>query len=283
MPNTTSNTTELTAEQVQTMLVQPVEATSVFLAAGPTIFDTNGSPVRVPVAPATEADALSWVGESEVIPEVDHDFSEISLLPSTMKSIKTITRFSRELSRQSIVALDAVLQGRMVKDVAARFDAQFLSDKGDGIVTPRGLFAQTASQDVTAGAALTLDSVLDGLGVALGNHVSTEGLTLFVRSEDYLDLRREADGNGHSLIQPDATKGLFSPVLGTKVVISDRIPAGRAALVDMKSIAVARDVFPDVTILDQTFGTTDEIGLRVVSRADLGVLDPAGLVTFTIA
>ena len=34
-----------------------------------------------------------------------------TLLPSTMKTVKTITRFSNELARQSVVALDAALQG----------------------------------------------------------------------------------------------------------------------------------------------------------------------------
>lgn len=43
-----STASELTQEQVQRILVQPLEATAVFLAAGPRIFDTNGSQVRVP-------------------------------------------------------------------------------------------------------------------------------------------------------------------------------------------------------------------------------------------
>ena len=46
--NTTATAPELTQEQVQRVLVQPLEAASTFLASGPRIFDTNGSPVRVP-------------------------------------------------------------------------------------------------------------------------------------------------------------------------------------------------------------------------------------------
>ena len=283
MAQNTQSNYQLTQTQVSTMLLQPLEAASVFLAAGPTIFDTDGSPVRVPVAPGSEADSLQWIGESELIPANDYEFSEISLLPSTMKSIKTLTRFSNELARQSIVSLDSVLQSRIVNDVAARFDQQFLGDQGDGITTPKGLFAQTASEDVDTTGALSIATVLEGLGVALANNVQTEGLTLFVRPENYMELRAESDADGHSFIQPDATKGLVSPVLGTKVVVSNRIPAGRAALADMKSLGVARDVFPQVTLLDQTFGDYDEQAIRVVSRADLGVLDSKGLITFTIA
>ena len=61
--------TELTREQVATILTKPLEQASVFLAAGPTIHDTTG-PLRIPSAPApADADALEWVGESELIPE----------------------------------------------------------------------------------------------------------------------------------------------------------------------------------------------------------------------
>lgn len=49
----TSTASELTAEQVQKILVSPLEAQSVFLAAGPRIIDTAG-PLRLPkMGPAT--------------------------------------------------------------------------------------------------------------------------------------------------------------------------------------------------------------------------------------
>ena len=78
--------TELTREQVATVLTKPLEQASVFLAAGPRIYDTAG-PLRIPAGPAPAApDALEWVGESEQIPEHDPEFDELQLLPSTMRS-----------------------------------------------------------------------------------------------------------------------------------------------------------------------------------------------------
>src|SRR4051812_2991840 len=103
MAVSTTTAAELTAEQVQKILVQPLEQASVFLAAGPRIFDTNGSPVRIPKmgGPIT----ADWIGENELITEKDVGFDEVTLLPSTMKSVKVITRFSNELARQSVIAL----------------------------------------------------------------------------------------------------------------------------------------------------------------------------------
>src|SRR3954470_16338630 len=133
MAVSTTTAAELTAEQVQKILVQPLEQASIFLAAGPRIFDTNGSPVRIPKMGGPISP--SWVGENELIPEVDPDFDEVTLLPSTMKSVKVITRFSNELARQAGVALNAALRDRLVKDVASKLDAQFLSASGDGTTT----------------------------------------------------------------------------------------------------------------------------------------------------
>lgn len=287
----TQTATELTAEQVRSVLTAPLETQSVFLASGPQIVDTAG-PLRLPFAPAAaaleddlEADpaivGMKFVGENELIPELDPEFSEMSLLPSTMRSVKVLTRFSNELARQSVVSLDAALRARLVADVAAKIDAQLLSDKGDGITTPRGMFAWEDTQNVAVGGALELDKILDGQALALGANVDPARLRLFLRPGDYMALRQAKDGDNRYMLQPDATSGAVATVLGLPVTISARIPAGRAALVDMAHIIVARDVAPSVKVLDQTFGNYDQQAIRVVTRLDAGPTAPEAVVTFS--
>lgn len=277
----TTTGSQLTAEQVTRVLTQPLETASVFLASGPSIVDTAG-PLRMPFAPA-EADPaeLKFTGENELIPELDPEFDELKLLPSTMKSVKVITRFSNELSRQSVVSLDAALRARLVADVAAKVDAQLLSDSGDGITTPRGLFAWEGTQNVPVGGELTLDAILDGQGLALGANVDPARLRLFIRPGDYMALRAAKDGDQRYMLQPDATQGAVASVLGIPVSISPRIPAGRAALVDMGHVVVARDVAPSVKILDQTFAQYDQQAIRVVTRLDAAPTAPEAVVTFS--
>ena len=272
---------ELTQDQVSTILTKPLEQRSVFLAAGPTIFDTNGSPVRVPAAPGSEADALQWVGENELIPEVDPELGEMSLLPSTMKSVKTITRYSNELARQSIVSLDRVLQDRLVADVATKLDRQFLSDQGDGITTPQGMFAWEGVEDVDAAAGLNLDTILAAQGIALESYVDLNRLALFIRPGDLMTLRGLKDNDGHYILNADATEGGGFRVLGMNVLVSSHIPAGRAALADMSMVAVARDLAPSVKILTERYADYDQQAIRVVARYDAKPLDTAGIVTFS--
>ena len=281
MAHSTVTAPELTREQVRTILTAPLETAAAFLASGPTIIDTPG-PLRMPFSPAaTDPAELEWTGENELIPELDHEFTELSLLPSTMKSIKVLTRFSNELARQTFVSLDAALRARLVADVAAKVDAQLFSDEGDGVTTPRGMFAWEGTQDVAVGGALELDAILDGQALALGANVDPARLRLFLRPGDYMALRALRDGDNRFMLQPDAAQGATATVLGLPVTISSRIPAGRAALVDMAHVVVARDVMPSVKLLDQTFGEYDQQAIRVVTRFDAAPTAPDAVVTFS--
>lgn len=274
---------ELTAEQVQKILVQPLEAAAQFLAAGPTVFDTNGSPVRVPKAPAAGDPAdLVWTGENEQIGEADPDFNEVELMPSTMKSIKVITRYSNELARQSVVSLDTAIRDRLVRDVAAKLDTQFLGAGGDGITSPQGVFGWTGVNTVAVAGPLTLDTVMDGYGLALAAGVDVDKMRLFLSAADYMALRGLKDSTGRYLIQPDASQGkILVPALGAQVHVSKHIAAGSAALMDMSQIAVARDLAPTVKILTERYADFDQQAIRVVTRYDAKPLNAEGVVTFT--
>lgn len=278
-------TTELTATQVSTILVKPLETASVFLAAGPRIFDTAG-PLRLPKAPAPGN--VSFVGENELIPERNPDFGEVSLMPSTMKSVKTLTRYSNELARQSVVSLDAALKDRLVAEVAAKIDTQFLSASGDGITIPQGMFAWSGIQTLAVDGALNLDHLLTAWGMALAENVNMGSLKWFLTPGDFVALRKVKDTTGAYLLQPDPTADGVFRLWGAPVIVSARIPnttgatpTGRAALVDMGQVAVARDAAPSVKVLDQTFGDYDQQAIRVTARYDAAPLNPKAVVALT--
>lgn len=284
-----STAPELTAEQVARILVQPLEATSQFLAAGPTIYSTTG-PFRLPKMGGPITDP-GWTGESELIPERDVDFDEVSLLPSTMKSLKVITRYSNELARASVVALDAALQQRLVKDVADKLDTQLFSASGDGVTTPKGLFAHSGTQTVPVDGELTLDHLLDAWGMALSANVNMSGLRWVMRPQEFTKLRKiksNTTGSNAYVLQPDPTADGVFRLWGAPVTITPRLPlttgttpTARAALVDFSQIAVARDMAPSITVLRERYADYDEQALRVVSRYDATPLNPQAIVKLT--
>lgn len=275
---TTDNATELTATQVASILTEPLEQASTFLGAGPRIIDTAG-PLRLPAAPDSLAPDLGFTGEAEQIPEHRPDFGELSLLPSTMQSVKVITRYSNELARQSVISLDQALRDRLVSDVAARLDRQFYSDSGNGSDTPRGMFSWGGTQSVNADGGLSLDVLLEAQEKALSAFVDVTKLRLFVRPSGFAQLRRERDGQDRFQLVPDATAGNVPSVLGMPLIVSAHIPEGKAAVADMSQVAVARDLAPSVTLLSERYADTDEQAIRVVARYDAGPTQPPAVVT----
>ncbi|QIX27504.1 phage major capsid protein [Nocardioides sp. JQ2195] len=283
----TSTAAELTAEQVQKVLVQPLEAQSAFLAAGPRIIDTAG-PLRLPkMGPATSP---GWFDENaQITPEVDPTFDEIMLLPSTMQSVKTLTRFSNELARQSVIALDQALRDRIVKDVADTLDKQFLGLAGDGVTKPKGLFVY-AGQSLAVDAAVGLDDLLDAEALALGANVNPDALKWVMTSREFIALRKikAATGSNNYVLQPDPTKSGGYTIFGKPVIVTNHLTdttgtpnTGNMALVDFSQIVVARDLAPSVKVLDQTFGDYDQQAIRVVARYDVAALNDDAVIELT--
>ncbi|KAB1662824.1 phage major capsid protein [Pseudoclavibacter sp. CFCC 13611] len=288
MAGSTTLHPELTAEQVQKILVEPLEAASVFLASGPRVFDTaGGNQIRIPKLTGTTDP--SWHGENEQIDEVDVDFGELILLPSTIKSLKTLTRYSNELARQSLLSLDSILKDRLVKDVAAKLDHQLFAGTGDVVgghrTTPIGLLNYEDVQEIDSVGAIGFDVLLDAWGKLLAANVNTAAAKWFVRPETFVALRKIKDKQDRYQLQPDPTQDGVFRLFGTPVVVTDRIPkttgenpTTQAVLADFSQIAVARDQEPAVKILDQTFGDYDQQAIRVTARYDAAPLNPEAIV-----
>lgn len=276
MVETTAANPELLQEQVAQLLVQPLEAASFVLSSGVQIFDTSG-PLRIPKV--TSGATVGFVGESELIPEGDVDFGEVKLLPSDRKSLKVLIRFSNELLRQSVIGLDAALRTRLVTDVSNALDTALLAGTGanksiTGLINQPGVQAH----DWDSGVA---DSLLDAIALASAAEVTPNHW--FISGADFIALRKLKDGNGRYLIESDVTKDTTYRLFGIPVTVTNKLPAGKAVLADTSQIAIARDLAPSVTLLSERYAEYDEQAIRVVTRYDLGLLHPEGVIVLTDA
>lgn len=283
---TTADNSTLIQSQVASLLVQPLEQASTFLAAGPVILDSS-SPVRVPrIANGVTA---GFVAEGTQISDGDVAFDEVTLLPSTLKGLKVLVKLTNELIRTSVVGLESVLRTRLVTDVANALDAALWDGTGTSN-TIKGILRQTGIATGTLDLA-DPDSLIDGLATAQGNKVSPTHWVM--TSASFAAIRKVKVGTGDAryVIDPNTIQnGTDFRLLGLPVIITDNIPnaAGtptkaRAALVDMSKVVVARDVDAEVKILDQTFADFDSVGIRVVSRWDTALLQPEAVTLLTEA
>lgn len=273
-----NNSQSLIEEQVSTMLVEPLEAASVVLAAGPTIFNSS-EPLRIPTLDHKFDPA--WVGENELIPtEADGiEFGEIMLMPTGRKSIKTIVRVSNELIRMAKQGVSSLLQQRLVKDVRTKLDDALLA--GDGVDnTITGLLNQP--YDTVPFSLTDTDVFLDALALLASREVTPN--RFIMNGVDFFELRKIKDNNGRRLLQADESGEATYRLHGVPVSVSNKIPSGKAVLLNMNDVAVVRDIDPQITILNERYAEYDQVGIRVKVRYDMGLIrQESGLILDTEA
>ncbi|OBK01714.1 capsid protein [Mycolicibacterium fortuitum] len=274
----TSGNPTLIQEQVSSLLVQPLEQASTFLAAGPTVIDSS-SPVRIPrIASGVTA---GFVAEGSQISDGDVSFDEVEMLPSSMKGLKVLVKLSNELIRTSVVGLESVLRTRLVADVANALDAALWNGAGTSD-TIKGIFKasgiQTGDLDLT-----DPDSLIDALAVAQGNHVNPSHWVMTPASFAAIRKVKVGTTDKRYVIDPSTMQDATQPRLfGVPVILSTTaIGANQVGLVDFSKVVVARDVNAEVKILDQTFGDFDSVGIRVVSRWDVALLQDKAVTLLT--
>ncbi|MBF6330266.1 phage major capsid protein [Nocardia transvalensis] len=274
MVETTTANPELLRDQVASLLVQPLEAASVVLASGPRIFDT-AAPLRIPKL--VSGAPVGFVGEGELIPEGDVDFAEITLMPTDRKSLKVLIRFTNELLRQSVIGLDATLKTRLVKDVSDRLDTALLTGDSTaqsitGIINQPGV--QTGVLDVS-----NPNSLLDAIALASAAEVTPN--RWFLNGQDFIALRKLKDTTGRYILESDLTEDVTYRLFGIPVTVTNKLAVGKAVLIDMAHVAIARDLAPSVTLLSERYAEYDQQAIRVVTRYDLGLLHPKGVIVLT--
>ncbi len=277
----------LTQQQVATLLLQPLAAASTFLASGVRVFDTaGGNTLRIPRLGGSSGAA--WVAEGAPIPDDDVTFGELLLLPKQMQSLKVITKVSDELLRQSVVALDAVLRARLVSDVASALDNELIAGTVTDGTRPRGLLNQPGIQTIAAGAAASFDLLYDMIGRLLAADVDPTGFRWMMPPFVFQGLRKQKDSTGRYLMQPDPTEAGAFRMLGYPVTVTSRIPttgttakATSVVLWAPTMYAVARDIAPEVKVLDQRYADNGLVGIRVQTRYDAAPLYPESVVVAT--
>ncbi|KAA0083271.1 phage major capsid protein [Mycolicibacterium sp. P9-64] len=273
---TTSGNSTLLQSQVASLLIQPLETASTFLASGVQIIDSS-SPVRIPRI--TNGVTAGFVAEGAQISDGDVAFDELTLLPSSLKSLKVLVKFSNELLRQSVIGLDAVLKTRLTADVANALDAALYSGAGTSN-TIKGVTAQTGIGtgvlDVT-----DLNSILDGIATAYAANVTPN--RIYLNPTDWIALRKIVRGTGDAgyVLEPDAHAADSFALFGLPVTVTNHLAVGKAIIADTNHIVVVRDLDASVFLIDQLYADYDTQALRVVSRWDVGLTRAAAVTVLT--
>lgn len=277
---------ELTAEEVLSLLLEPLMAQSVVLQAGPLVFDSAGVPLTIPKIASWSLPGGAFVAENTQIAESDPTYAEVTLLPASLKSLKVIHRMSSELARRAVIAIGDTLSAALVKMVGLEIDRQFLIGAGGpGNIT--GLANATGVQVTNAVGPLSVDKLIDaGIAKAMDANADLATSRWFLNPRDFISLRKLKDAQGNYLVQPNVQEGTAFQMLGIPIAATTQIPRSAGAggnestiiLADMNQVAVGRDVEARIDILTERFADFDQVAIRVISRMDIAPLNPAAVV-----
>ncbi len=279
----------LTTEQVQQVLLEPLQASSVVLAAldnlasGNIMSSDGGAPLRIP---KIDALALSdpWRAEHVAINEEDITYGSVVLMPTSLKSLKVIHRLSNEIVRHSVVSVLENIGRALTTRVGLYLDAALLA--GDGASdTIKGLTAMAGITTMAGVGVVDVDDLHDAELNLLEANAQTSTAAWFMAPRDLVALRK-LKANGQYIVHPDPREGGRYQLLGHPVYTSTQIAINGGAgtdeskivLADMAQVVVAVDKTASVEVLTETYAATDELGLRVTARFDIAALNPTGIV-----
>jgi HK97 family phage major capsid protein len=270
----------LLQSKVASLLIDPVfEQASTFLSLGVRIFQT-ATPLSIPTIGGHYDPG--WVPENGLIPQQDAvEFNSVDLLPSLMESLKIITVLSRESLRMSSQALDAILQARLVADIAAKVDEQAWGTAGDGVTQPQGFQSWPELADpIDISGEYLVDGLMNLQGVAMAANIPSDRLRWVMSPNAFTSLRKMRSNMSY-LIQPDVTLGTGLRLLGNAITLTSRVPDDDVYLIDPSAIAVAVDENPRVEVLRELYADHDQIGIKIVARLDWKPVQPTSIIRST--
>ena len=213
---------------------------------------------------------------------VTTDVLDFSAPEARERACEREVELNRRLAPDSylgVARLDAVLKTRLVKDVSDKLDNALLTGGGasDSIT---GLIEQDGVQTDTRDPA-DPDSLLDAIGLAVAAEVMPNRWC--VNGADFTALRKvkEASGSAKYVLESDLTRDATYRLFGIPVTVTNKLDEGTAVLADMSNVAIARDLAPSVTVLNERYAEYDLVGLRIATRYDLGLLHPEAVIVHT--
>lgn len=279
---TTSSLSAVIQSNIAQLLVQPLLQASTFLAAGPRVLEAS-SPVRIPRI--SSGATANFVSEGAQIGDGTISLDEIDLLPSSLKGLKVLVRVSNESIRSSVLGVEQVFQNSLVTSVATALDAALWSGAGTSN-TIKGILAQsgiaTGDLDVT-----DADSLLNGLATATANNVQPTHLAMTAATFFAFRELKVGTSDSRYIFDPGGIQnGSAFQLFGLPVLITANVPdaaPGRpqVAIVDFSKVVVVRDIDAEVFVSPHLAADYDSTVIRVVSRWDVGLLQPHAVTLLT--
>lgn len=272
--NNTGNTGAiLRPDEVNTLLLEPVEALSV-AAQVSTVLQTASHALRIPSVGADPQAA--WTAEGEEIPTSEAQIDEEVVTP---RKLAGLTVISNELAADSNPAAAELIGSGLARDIARRVDQAFFGPSM-GANAPTGLEGAAATDLHTElwSAQPDLDVFAEALYLSQENGASVTHWVMNPADFRTLSTLKESDGSARGLLTSDPTQPTARMIEGRPIVVSNHVTEGTVWAVDSSQMFLV--IREDVTVEADTsaFFSSDSTAVRAIMRVGYGFTNPAGVV-----
>ena len=283
-PLTRRGSPGLTREELVNVLTMPLAQANVVLNSGVRIYDApTAVPLKIPKL--TQFSASGWYAEGETIADSEAPTDYLTLLPPTLKSVKTWLPMSSEVIRNSPLALDAAMRDQLVFSVSRLLEIAFFkgdaTPDGNGNHTPEGILNWAGTQRVDLlGALPTLDDFGRMIGMVEAAYATPKVWWMSPQMLTHARLLKDEYGRFQLAPNPQVQAGMV--LFGIPVNVTTHLNEATGTqssviLADTEFIAVGRDNAPEARIFTETLAKQDEIALRVTCRYDIGPIWPQAI------
>lgn len=274
----TSDLKAISPDQIEQLIVQPVEAASVALQAA-TLVTTGATRTKIPRVTADPS--ASWVAEGEEIGTTDPTVDDITVTPEKLAGLVVVSNEAAEDT--SPAAADMIGDG-LSRDIAKKLDAAFFGSSPSGSVQPEGLEDLDGVTEIEAGAAW---EDLDPFAAAMSN-TEGHGLTVshFVANPaDALALAqlKESSASIRPLLGADATSVTRRLIQGVPLLVSSAVTPGTIWGIPQQRAVVVRRTDVNLDVDTSAYFTSYRTAIRAVMRVGFGFTDPVTIQKVTLS
>jgi HK97 family phage major capsid protein len=262
------------------------------LAAGPTIIPVNGAgSIKIPAV--TSSVTVSTYAEAASITPSDPGFTTLTLDP---RKLAGITIVDREAVEDSSPELLTIVQNSLLKDFGVALGSQLATGDGTGanllgLLNIAGFTPGAATG--TNGGSLSSNTVgfgflADTLAAYDAANLDPDKAAWLMHARTWASVRKLTDLQGRPLVSVDPSQGINRTLWGRPVYVDNTLPINQTVgtSVDCSSIilfdpsqvvvAVSREV--ELVMSTDAYFATDQVGLRVTGRFDIGAPQPTAIV-----
>lgn len=268
----TSNVTPISPEQIESLVVQPVEAQSVALHAA-TLIATSATKTRIPRV--TTDPTAAWTAEGDEIGASDPKVDDVEIVPSKLAGLTVI---SNEAAADTSPAAASLVGDGLARDIAKKLDAAFFGSKGSSSIQPAGLEDLSDVTNVDPGEAWTnLDAFAEAMSNAEGFGLNVD--TFVANPADALILAKlkESEKSNRPLLGADPTSPTKRTLQGVQLLVSSAVKEGTVWGLPKVRVIVVRRNDVDLQVDKSAYFTSDRTAIRATMRVGFGFTQAAAV------